>query len=286
MRVLTDARWLPKAGNARDEYEDACWPAGVGRGDGRAPFRCAIADGATETSFAGCWAEALVAAFGAGRFDAEGLPGALPALQRAWRERVGARPLPWYAEEKLRSGAFAAFLGLTIAAPAPGEAGGAWEAVAVGDSCLFALRGERLLGAFPLAAPEEFDRRPTLIASEPAGNGAIAASIERAGGAWESGDEFVLLTDALARWFLAAPELGGAPWTALRALTPGADGADAADADLDEGFAAWIAGLRRAGDLRNDDVTLLRAVVHADPAPALATAEDRCDAGGEPPAGG
>src|SRR5580704_9448411 len=96
-------RWqachLPKRGHAVEEYEDAY------RGD-PARGRFAIADGASESSFAARWSHLLVHGFVE---SAEPQPGRwsswLPALQQRWQAEVGGQDLPWYAEAKVQEGA-------------------------------------------------------------------------------------------------------------------------------------------------------------------------------------
>src|ERR1700676_1441296 len=112
-------RWnvfcLPKRGNAEDEYEDA-WAADPARG------RFAVADGASESSFAGRWAQLLTGAF---------LEAARPAdvadwvngPRRGWAAEVMGLELPWYAEMKREQGAFATLLGLGVRPPEPDRAG-------------------------------------------------------------------------------------------------------------------------------------------------------------------
>ena len=62
MRVHYAAYWLPKEGSREDEYEDAFAPAQAAD-DAPSEFLCAVADGATETSFSGLWAQLLVEAY-------------------------------------------------------------------------------------------------------------------------------------------------------------------------------------------------------------------------------
>jgi hypothetical protein len=246
--LLTSHFSLPKAGNAADEYEDA-WASIPGGEEGAsAPFRCAVADGATETSFSGLWARLLAEAYCTGADSPEALDAALPLAQRAWRDEVGAIPLPWYAEEKARKGAFAALAGLTIRPPAEGEAGGIWTALACGDSCLFQTRDGELIVAYPLAHSDDFTNRPVLLSSDPISNAGLGDALEYGGKDWLPGDRFYLATDALAAWFLAAFEAGDRPWHILDAFGGPDAGAE---------FAVWIADLRAARALRNDDVTLL-----------------------------
>jgi hypothetical protein len=243
---------VQKAGNAPEEMEDACFPSRVASGVA-AGARFAVADGATETSYSGLWARTLVRLHGRVGLGAETLLEGLPRWGRYWRRRVGGRALPWYAEEKLRSGAFAAFAGLCLCA-APDAVGGGdggglrWEAVAAGDSCLFQVRDDALVAAFPLDAAAAFGNRPALISTEPVANAGLEAHVRRADGECRAGDTFYLMTDALAAWFLGAVERGERPWQVLERATQSA-------------FGAWVDAARRERHLRNDDVVLLRVVL-------------------------
>ncbi len=216
------ALYLPRRGNAADEYEDA-FTSDLAAG------RFAVADGASESSFAGLWARLLVEGF------VHPTPGWLAAARQAWAARVDGQPLPWYAEAKRDDGAFATFVGLVIA-------DGRWHAMAVGDACLFHTRGDRLLAAFPLGRSSDFGNRPRLIGSRPPANPANEAHTE-GGGEWEAGDHFLLMTDALAQWFLRRHEANGRPWEELNLE--------------DTAFAEWVSERRRRGELRNDDVTVM-----------------------------
>jgi hypothetical protein len=224
---------LPKRDHSAVEYEDAF--AGDG-GSGR----FAVADGASESSFSGLWARLLVKRFV--KKPPEPLAGWtdwLPAVQKRWCKELNGRELPWYAEDKFEEGAFATFLGLAVSE-------GGWRAVAVGDSCLFHVRGGELLRTFPVDHPGDFGNQPRLVGSR-----ALWATVEKqqahAEGDWQAGDLFVLATDALAEWFLRRADAGGKPWEAVQRLL-GEDDGD---------FAAWVEARRDGEALRNDDVTLL-----------------------------
>lgn len=249
MHVLSQVFWVSKAGNSVDEYEDAFWPRHrVDRST--EGFSCAVADGATETSFSGIWANILVRAYCKSQLTKSTLLKSLPKLQRTWREQIGTKPLPWYAEEKLRSGAFSSILGLTLTNSILEDGSLAkWEAMAIGDSCLFQVRSGCLITAFPLEHSREFNSRPSLLSSNPQYNDSLARIIHRKKGNWEPGDEFYLMTDALACWFLHAVEQHEDWWRLVCNLgTP----------DQVAPFTEWVAELRRTGLIRNDDVTLLR----------------------------
>jgi hypothetical protein len=247
MHIRSRTWWAPKAGHAPDEYEDAFWPEEDLDGD-LDSCRFAVADGASEASFSGLWARLLVSAYGRGRLRPGALARALPALQQEWLAGATSRTLSWYAEEKLRTGSFAALAGLTLRRAAAGP-GGTWEAMAVGDSCVFQVRQDRLALAFPVSRAADFGTTPHLLSTQARHIERAVDDLQRVRGRWLPGDSFFLLTDALACWFLGEHERGGAPRSAL----PDREGPDVAAR-----AGAWVAALRAAGALRNDDLTLLR----------------------------
>ena len=55
MHITGTTLCLPKDGNTKAEYEDAAYPGNEINYYGEL-FRCAVADGATETSFSRLWA--------------------------------------------------------------------------------------------------------------------------------------------------------------------------------------------------------------------------------------
>ncbi|MGH9553542.1 MAG: hypothetical protein ACRD3W_29440, partial [Terriglobales bacterium] len=152
MRISCTALWLPKEGNTNEEYEDAVYPSEAVTHDEIEQFKCAVADGATETSFAGLWARLLVQGYATEQLD-------LAKLKEEWNEQTKGKDLAWYAEEKLESGAFAALVGLIVTNEKH------WEAEAVGDSCLIHTRGKELLLSFPLKKSDEFNNSPALLSS-------------------------------------------------------------------------------------------------------------------------
>jgi hypothetical protein len=237
---------LPKAGHAAAECEDA-YAADAHAG------RFAVADGASESAFAGAWADALAAGYVAHR----GPWSAWLADARAdWLGRFQDEAMPWYVETKFDDGAFATLLGLQLRC---GDGLG-WRAQAVGDCCVFQVRGDTLHRAFPMKRATDFDNGPSLIGSRPRLPASPRYRRGRARGRARVGDTFLLATDALAQWFLENAVDGGRPWARLAAV------------DDAEAFAALVAELRSAGRLRNDDTTLVR--VRVGPVPREAGAND------------
>ena len=246
MHLFYEAMWTQKAGNPEGEYEDAFFPSRALAGESCQEKSFAVADGATESSFSGIWANQLVRAYCRGQIDPDKTNTSLLAKQQGWSRFVARKPLPWYAEEKLRNGAFSTILGLTLDGGSENGHSGAWNAFAVGDSCLVHIRGEEILSTFPLSNAAEFNNNPFLLGSNPDSNKEIEMHIQTTKGEWESEDAFYLMTDALAAWFFREVESNGAPWRSLR------------DLNRDLPFRPWIEGLRRKKQIRNDDVTLYR----------------------------
>ena len=165
----------------------------------------------------------------------------LPRIRQRWRRLVSSRPLQWYAEQKAAQGAFATLLGVRIG----GRSWPTWHAVAIGDSCLAVVRGDRLLTLFPIQRSESFSTRPELMGT--LDQSGVTPGLRTLRGSCRAGDRLFLMTDALAAWFVCQLEAGGRPWAVL----------DAFDQGGTEMFAEWASRLRIEREMRNDDVTLL-----------------------------
>jgi hypothetical protein len=228
---------VPKRCCQPDECEDATW---VGARPGG--LRIAVADGASESLLAGRWARHLVISVGG--FVGSAVTGFVPAYVDAtstWpalveayvRERADrGSPIEWYEEPGLAKPAYATLAVLEIGDD------GSWAGAAVGDSCVVSVQdGE--VSSFPLDKSAEFTHQPPLLGSA-GGEALVGAS----SGVVGSGDRLYVMTDALAEWFLRTPD-----------ASPALDGLDRA------GFGAWVDGLRDAGELHDDDTTVVRVVV-------------------------
>jgi hypothetical protein len=216
---------IPKEGHAPDECEDAV------AGDPKAG-RFAIADGASESYASGDWARRLVDAFVASGPTENWLA----APRRAWlREATGSEQLSWYAEEKISHGGHATFLGVTVRVQ-DGDA--SWEAIAVGDACLFVISHGALLSSFPILHSSQFSATPMLVTSQVA-----TPTWTQQRGLMCPGDILLLATDALARCLLESAESD---------VFAGNDLIDMSNDD----FALWVAAARSTGKLRNDDVAM------------------------------
>ena len=163
----------PKAGNRADECEDdsrVVYPASK---YGLNSARIALSDGASESAFAKSWAQILTEAFARKPFDLSNptqcaLESWLAPSQEEWDKKVPWDRIPWHGEAKARAGALATLLALSIEPSRSGRP--SWQAVAVGDSCLFVVRDKELMLSFPLEDPAQFNNTPALICSNPANN--------------------------------------------------------------------------------------------------------------------
>ncbi|MBI4626089.1 MAG: hypothetical protein HY736_23075 [Verrucomicrobia bacterium] len=242
MKLRAGVSWLPKRGNSAEEYEDAFYPKTFDP-PLVLPFSCAIADGAAATSFSGLWANLLTERFcRAG--DLKAFDQLLPELREKWDGETRSKPFPWYIEQQLEQGAFATLLGVQIIkveVPAVFR----WQAIAVGDSCLFHVKGFDLAAAFPPFKAEDLKARPMLLSSRPMPDSATEL-YRFADGNFEPGDRLYLVSDAVAGWILQGVENDTKPFVQLDQVVRNPDF-----------FLALIERLLNQRELKNDDFTLL-----------------------------
>lgn len=235
---------MPKRTEREDRNKDRARATWIARGG----LLAAVADGATQGYRSEAWAESLVQAWVvggmAGKRSNEALERQIDALAAAWR--AGSSPsaqAPWYVSAKAARGAHSTFLGLRISRSGRGWR---WSALAVGDTELFVLDGYGGCPVrYPLKVASEFTARPPLISTLANPDLRPGRTLRREGplprGGW-----LLVATDALAKYLLSADEAGMPAWLdARRAATS------------HSAFRGWIANLRAAGKLDDDDTTLV-----------------------------
>ncbi len=234
---LASTEWisgtLPKVGNRPEENEDAATA-------GADSLRFAIADGATEGWESAPWAKHLTTAFIRQPPTPATFQGWLAEARQTWVPQVAPGLLPWYVTVKQQEGSFATVAGLEIRRSKQ-TPGWGWRAVAVGDSCLFHIRGDELLAAFPITSPAGFGNRPRLV---PSSTDNVCPEPEWLAGRAEPGDLFLLATDAVAAQLLQPPGLK----SALAAVRESLHTRDS------QPLLAW---LREVQNTTNDDVSLI-----------------------------
>lgn len=249
--------WQQKIGNNPVEYEDAFSYKYIGDSE----LVVAISDGATESSFASIWAKILVHKFTKNpAFNLEDFQKNIAESSKFWNWYVKRRPLPWYAEEKLKQGAFATLLCVHFKVRSTsdslglngGEKTGKWIAAAVGDSCLFQVRNNELINAIPFDNHENFSNSPFLVSSIFERNSFVWDKVRFYSGTMFQGDIFFLATDALSLWFLSEYKQGTQPWNVLLDIISGKP----TDSGTYKSFNDWISDLILSRRMKNDDVTL------------------------------
>ncbi len=239
-----EIRWCltPKDGSRPRDCEDAI-------GFNLAGGRFCVADGAGEGAFSRLWARTLASgwrvvghldqddeALRAGVRDlAEILRERIDRQRQRIRERQGGR-LFWFQTEA-RVAEFAAFIGLAF------DPDGSWRALAVGDCCLFLERDDSLW-SFPLTRPEEFQGGAYLAPSAIDEDVGLSDHVRRVAGERRTGDRFLLMSDAMACWYLTYPRRRAR----LREVLSTRDR---------RALGGLIARERQAGRLRNDDIAML-----------------------------
>lgn len=247
---------VAKAGSADAEWEDC---TGYDPGDpctGR-PARLVVVDGATEAFDAIHWAGQLVDSFLApdGRaptLDPAGLDAWFGRQQRRWAEEPREFTNVFEEHKFHESGSYATFLGCELhglGGPHP-----RWVAAALGDTVLFQEREGRVVAQFPELAAEDFGVTPEGVSTRPTRRTRMRDALRTREGALQVGDHLLLATDALAEWVVRASRDGDPRWRELTSV------------DHPQVFRDLVDRLRGAGDMKNDDVTLLRA--HVTPAEA------------------
>ena len=232
----------------------------------------ALSDGAGSSLYPRKWAEILVESFCStpgNPIEAiqESYVDWLKPLQERWRqyylEQLKMPNRKWWAGgSQFKNRGSATFLGLWLSPdPGDGAADGTsdgaadadavsdaieerrWQAIAVGDSCLFKWEREadRLL-AFPLARSSEFKRTAKCFESLPE-HASFPPQLEE--GFYQDGDCFYLVTDALAKWILQEREREGGEWKKLFEL------------EISEEFATLVERLREKKEIENDDTTMV-----------------------------
>jgi hypothetical protein len=240
---------IQKSGNLAVENEDQCAPilanGAIYHGN---DFHCALSDGATESSFSQKWANYLVTEFINSKSDILTTQFISRAI-RKWKDEINLKVLPWPAQEKLRNGSYATFLGLKLSAGDPDviyPLGGNWMALCVGDSCLFHYRGELLVASVPIDNGDCFNNLPKLIGSNQVNQ---ELEFSQFNGTWKSGDDFLLMTDAIAEWaFRNMKKNINIPGVIKDKLTR---------KSKNNFFSDWISHLRVKREIKNDDTTVI-----------------------------
>lgn len=241
--LQTKILWTAKKGNAQCEWEDAC----AGNLD-LGTF--AIADGASEGIFSRLWADLLTRRFVEQHPDFTDPCQIANWIQRCrseWMRDINYHSLRYTQQMKVDTiGTGSTLLTLHIMCPSDSsnkdQLSGSWEASAIGDCCLFWIRGNRLLGTFPCIDSKQFGNTPALVRTKP---DVPMPGPSFARGKWQKGDLFLLATDSVSQYLLA---------NCTDSLTPNWQRYWSMESDE---WRLEIDQLREQGKIVNDDSTML-----------------------------
>lgn len=234
----------PKLGNAVDENEDNILEPSKSEIQFDTLIKFAISDGATESSFSKEWSDLLVSGYKDKLFDKDYLSTTIKKISETWNSIISGIELPWYAQQKAETGAFATFLGLTI-----NREENIYKAVAIGDCNLFQIRNSELVYSFPILTFEQFGNTPQLISSNSKYRKNLEEMVEYTEYKIQPHDMILIATDAIAAWILKKKEAGEKPWQGLLTLLN--------YEDYKTDFTNWLNNKRKEEEIKNDDVTLV-----------------------------
>jgi hypothetical protein len=198
----------------------------------------ALSDGASVSFDSGPWAATLTRRF------IENTNVSYEWVQAAIAEYSSAHDreaMPWMQQAAFDRGSFATLLGIVFWPN--------WQGVqvfAIGDTIVAFIDGNQVLRTIPYGQPDEFDRSPDLLSTNPLENRSLDANA--ISNAWHElnfasyeAPALLLMTDALGRWLLEQPDR-------VSALLEIHD---------DQAFREFVERERREGQLRRDDTTLI-----------------------------
>lgn len=241
MEIQYGALQSPKPGSTAAQCEDA-----FAYSDSSTMSIAAVCDGAGTAFESRLWASLLADAFVTApppEWTAAAVLDWADTVARYWREEIPWQRLNPFEEEKARQGSAATLVGMQFAVPPPHATTGTWQCLALGDSCLFQIRQGQPVAALPLRRSADFNAHPPLLSTQRSITEQYIGRLVTYEGIWQTGDTFLLMTDAIAAWFLREREEGMAPWDLL--------------APLDERrFAQFVRETQTHRLMRTDDVTV------------------------------
>jgi len=235
---------IPKDPQHPEQYQDAY-------GLDAAEAVAVVADGVSSAIFSRQWANILVDAVPAdipNPTEKDCFAAWLAQRRQEWSEQIDTSGLAWFQKAKLPTGAFSTLLWVRVMrseAEEPGSFGALrLHGFAIGDSCLFHVRGGETVRTFPLQNADQFQDNPIVLGSVDLGRDDFLEFNELDEHCYHD-DLLVLCTDAVAEWALRESEAGNPPnWDEIWHMNDGQ-------------WEDLVAQLRETRQMRYDDTTLL-----------------------------
>ncbi len=211
----------------------------------------AVADGVSSALFSRQWAQIVTLSVVADPPN----PGQkdfftqwLAERRQEWSAQIDTSGLAWFQKAKLPNGAFSTLLWIRLLPVEEEEAEGfgayRLHGFAIGDSCLFHIRGGETVRSFPIERAKELEANPIVLGSVDLNRDDYLEFHELDVQCYVD-DVIVLCTDAIADWALRRAEEGNPPnWNDYWSMT-------------EEQWLAEINELRESRAMRYDDATLV-----------------------------
>ena len=252
MRLVRKAFSLCKDGNREEENEDAVFPQMVNGSSLTVDnFCCAMADGATQSSFSKLWASLLVNESCLSQENPLNLQQTIFSARSKWKNALPDQNLPWPVAIKIKQGSFATLLWFKIWQKNGFSTNGSdsdaqgWTACSVGDTCMFQIAKGKFINSFPLTKADQFNNSPDLVSTNPVYGGSRLVC-SKVSGQWNRGDHFLIASDALAQWIINGMERSDLTWPIISMNLTSL-----------MRFQTWIKALRRQSAIKNDDTSLI-----------------------------
>ncbi len=200
----------------------------------------ALSDGASVSYDPRAWASILARRFTENTaVSYEWVQAAIAEFKTAYDRET----MPWMQQAAFDQGSFATLLGIELSPD--------WRAArvfAVGDTLLAFVDFGQVVRTIPYTRSDDFDRSPRLFSTNPLENrwldeDAFSTAWHELNIASHEAPTFLLMTDALGRWFLDQPDLSRV--STLLSI------------QSDHEFRDFVEGERVAGRLKRDDTMLI-----------------------------
>jgi hypothetical protein len=232
---------MSKLGNRESDYEDSF-------SYDLEKMKFAIADGVSNSIFSDVWARALTETFVSGDMDlfsgsaGDIMHNLIVESRKRWYRSVEWGKLPWFTRNKAVNGSHSTLLLCHLRHQDDDTL--QMRAIAVGDSCLFKLRGDEIIYTFPLTDPAQFNTTPDLVWSGkghpfPLDSSSRDPEVRMMDGAVSAYDRLVFATDSISVLLLREAH----PAALLEEV-------------VEKRFSRSLVEAIDSGRIRNDDITV------------------------------
>lgn len=232
---------MSKLGNRESDYEDS-FSYDLER------MKFAIADGASNSIFSDVWSRSLTEAFITEDVDlfSQSVQSVVQTImeraRRKWYSSIDWANLPWFTKNKSVNGSYSTVLFCQLR-----EVDGdhlQMRIIAVGDSCLFKIRGNDITFSFPLTYISQFNISPDLVWSGrgypfPEKSPSKYPVTRVVDGVIDASDRLVFATDSVSVLLLSEPD----PMNLVTEI-------------IEKRFTEKLIKAIDSGRIKNDDVTL------------------------------